>query len=87
MTSADWSKLFENVSQIKLKGSLSAKIIFALSVTVISVSMAGIATGVAWMTFTLGVLAIVLAGGTLFGLLYLANRNPQAFILEGGEFL
>lgn len=83
----DVGKLIENVSQIKLKGGIFSKASTVL--IVISVCIFGIAalTGNLYVSCAAIGLIFILAFVILWRLINFANKNPQAAILEGAEFL
>jgi hypothetical protein len=83
----DFSKLIKNVTKVKLGGGIFGKtctVIMIIAVTFL---------GIAWIAHNLWVcvLAISLVSLIAFILLWrlinFANKNPQAVILEGAEFL
>ena len=83
----DIGKLIKNVSQIKLKGGIFTKA--SIVIIIVSLCLFGIAfkTNNIWISCgTIG-LIFILAFIILWRLINFANKNPQAAILEGAEFL
>jgi membrane protein implicated in regulation of membrane protease activity len=87
MMNFDIGKAIKNVSQIKLKGGIFQKA--SIVIIVISLCLFGVAAlaGNFWISIIALVLIFTLAFVTLWRLLNFANKNPQAAILEGAEFL
>lgn len=83
----DINKLIRNVSQVKLQGGLFAKA--SIVIIIVSLCLFGIAalTGNVWVSIGAIVLIFVLAFVILWRLINFANKNPQAAILEGAQFL
>jgi hypothetical protein len=85
--SLDIDKLIASVSQIKLKGGIFAKAAAALIVMSICVLGAAILCTNFWIS-VIAIVSIVLPVFILiWRLLNFADKNPQAAILEGAEFL
>ncbi len=85
--SFDIGKLIKNVSRIKLKGGIFSKASTVL--IVIAVCIFGIAalTRNIWVSCAAIALIFTLTFVILWRLINFANKNPQAAILEGAEFL
>jgi hypothetical protein len=83
----DFNQLISNVSKVKLQGGIFAKA--SAVVIIISICIASIATiaGNLWISCGAIVLIFFLAFTILWRLINFANKNPQAAILEGAEFL
>lgn len=83
----DIGKFVKNVSQIRLKGGIFAKA--SIVIIVVSICLFGIAalTGNIWVSCGAIGLIFILAFVILWRLINFANKNPQAAILEGAEFL
>ncbi len=83
----DIGKLVKNVSQIKLKGGVFEKA--SRVIIVVSVCIFGIAAllGNIWVSCGAIGLIFIFAFVMLWRLINFANKNPQAAILEGAEFL
>lgn len=83
----DIGKIVKNVSQIRLKGEIFAKA--SIVIIVVSICLFGIAalTGNIWVSCSAIGLIFILAFVILWRLINFANKNPQAAILEGAEFL
>ena len=83
----DIGKLINNVSRVKLKGGIFAKA--SLVIIIVSLCIFGIAAtlGNIWVSCGAIGLIFILAFVILMRLINFANKNPQAAILEGAEFL
>lgn len=83
----DFDRALEGLIKVTLRGGLVGKVTF--SVVVVSLAMATIAWSVKNLWLSLGALAAVflLAFVMLWRLINFADRNPQAALLEGAEFL
>ena len=83
----DIGKLVQNVSQIKLKGGVFEKA--SRVIMVVSICIFGIAVflGNIWVSCGAILLIFIFAFVILWRLINFANKNPQAAILEGAEFL
>ena len=83
----DINKMIRNVSQVKLQGGLFAKA--SLVIIVVSLCLFGVAalTGNIWVSIGAIGLIFILAFTILWRLINFANKNPQAAILEGAQFL
>jgi CHASE2 domain-containing sensor protein len=79
--------ILRNVSKIKLKGGVVGKVSVVL--IVVSLAMAAIAWSVRvpWISVVALVLLFVLSFVMLWRLVSFADKNPQAALLEGAEFL
>lgn len=85
--SIDVARIFENVSKVTLKGGVVGKVSRVLIVA--SLSMAAIAWSVnlAWVAAVAILLVFILCFVMLWRVISFADRNPQAALLEGAEFL
>jgi hypothetical protein len=83
----DVGKLIKNVSQIKLKGGIFSKA--STVIIVISICIFAIAALTKNLWVSVGAIALIftLTFVILWRLINFANKNPQAAILEGAEFL
>jgi hypothetical protein len=79
--------ILNNVSKIRLKGGVVGKVSVVL--IVVSASMLGIAWAVRkpWISVIALVLIFILVFPMLWRLINFADKNPQAALLEGAEFL
>jgi membrane protein implicated in regulation of membrane protease activity len=83
----DIGKLINNVSQVKLKGGIFAKASIVIIIVAICMVAIAVPLGNVWVSCgTIG-LVFILAFVILMRLINFANKNPQAAILEGAEFL
>jgi len=83
----DINKMIRNVSEVKLRGGLFAKA--SIVIIVVSLCIFGIAAflGNMWVSIGAIVLIFTLAFVIMWRLINFANKNPQAAILEGAQFL
>jgi hypothetical protein len=83
----DFNKLIKNFSRVKLKGGIFGKTCTVL--IVVSFTMFGISyvTKNVWISGAAIGLIFILSFIMLWRLINFANKNPQAAILEGAEFL
>lgn len=83
----DFSKLIRNVTKVKLGGGVFGKTCTVLIViAVIFFGIAWIANNI-WVSVLAISLVFILTFVLLWRLINFANKNPQAVILEGAEFL
>ena len=85
--SIDVGKLIENVSKVKLKGGIFSKASTVLMVVSICILAIALLTRNIWVSCGAIALIFVLTFVILWRLINFANKNPQAAILEGAEFL
>ena len=83
----DIGKIFEQISKLKLKGGIFQKASIVVIVISICIFIMAILIGNIWLTSGSILLIFILAFVTLWRLLNFADKNPQAAILEGAEFL
>ena len=83
----DFSKLIKNVTKVKLGGGVFGKT--CTVIMVIALTFGGIAfvANNLWVCVLALVLISIIAFVLLWRLINFANKNPQAVILEGAEFL
>jgi len=83
----DIGKLINNVSKVTLKGGLFAKACTVL--IIVAVSLFGISYFAknVWISAAAIGLIFILTFVILWRLINFANKNPQAALLEGAEFL
>ncbi len=83
----DISKLIKNVTKVKLGGGIFGKT--CTVIMVIAVTFGGIAwiANNLWVCILAIVLIAIIAFVLLWRLISFADKNPQALILEGAEFL
>ena len=83
----DIQTILHNVSKIRLPGGMVGKVCTVL--IVVAIAMAGIAWTVKlpWVSALAIVLVFLLSFVMLWRVITFADRNPQAAILEGAEFL
>jgi hypothetical protein len=83
----DFGKMVKNVSQVKLKGGVFEKA--SRVIIIVSVCIFGIAAllGNIWVSCGAIGLIFIFAFVMLWRLINFANKNPQAALLEGAEFL
>ncbi len=83
----DVGKLIANVSQIKLKGGIFTKASTLLIIACICIFGIAAITRNLWISAAAIGLIFILVFVMLWRLINFANKNPQAAILEGAEFL
>jgi predicted outer membrane repeat protein len=83
----DFSKLINNVAKVKLGGGIFGKT--CTVIIVIAVTFGGIAwiANNLWVCILALFLIAIIAFVLLWRLIDFADKNPQAVILEGAEFL
>ena len=81
------NKLIKNVSRVKLKGGIFGKTCTVL--IIVAFIMFGISyiTNNLWVSIAALLMIFILTFIMLWRLINFANKNPQAAILEGAEFL
>lgn len=83
----DFSKLINNVAKVKLGGGIFGKTCTVLIVIAVTFgAIAWIANNL-WVCILALVLIAIIAFVLLWRLINFADKNPQAVILEGAEFL
>lgn len=85
--SFDVGKLIENVSRIKLKGGIFSKASTVLIVVSVCILVIALIARNIWVSCGAIGLIFTLTFVILWRLINFANKNPQAAILEGAEFL
>lgn len=83
----DFDRAIEGLTKVTLRGGVVGKVAF--SVVIVSLSFAVIAWSVKdiWLSFSAIAAIFILAFVMLWRLINFADRNPQAALLEGAEFL
>ncbi len=79
--------VFKNVSQVRLKGGTVGKICHVLIFIAVAAAMISWSVRVVWVAFASLLLLFGLSGIVLWRLLNLAEKNPQAALMEGTEYL
>ncbi|NSL89336.1 hypothetical protein ECE50_021015 [Chitinophaga sp. Mgbs1] len=83
----DLNKLIRNVSKVKLSGGVFGKTCQVIIIIALCfVAIAFIAKNL-WISIAAMVFIFIIAFVFLWKLLSFANKNPQAAILDGAEFL
>lgn len=77
----------QNVSQVKLKGGAIGKICHALIFVVVSIALISWSVCVVWVALTAMILIFGLSCIVFCRVLNLAEKNPQAALMEGAEYL
>lgn len=83
----NFDKAFDGLAKVTLKGGVVGKVTFA--VVAVSFALLGVAVVASnmWVSIGAGVLIFALSFPMLWRLISFADRNPQAAILEGAEFI
>jgi hypothetical protein len=79
--------ILRNVSKIKLKGGVVGKVSVVLIVVALAMAAIAWSVRVPWISVVALVLLFVLSFVMLWRLVSFADKNPQAALLEGAEFL
>jgi hypothetical protein len=83
----DWTDLLANVAKIKLSGGLVGKVCTVIMVVVVAIAAIVVAVRIEWLAIVALVLIFVLAFTLLWRLMNFAEKNPQAALLDGAEFI
>jgi hypothetical protein len=83
----DINQLIKNVSEVKLKGGIFATASWVVIVVSICLFAVAALAGNVWISCATIGLIFILAFVILWKLISFANKNPQAAILEGAQFL
>jgi len=87
MADLDITKALKNISKVKLNGGVVGKTCTVLLVVVLVIlAIVWVARDIYFCYFALTVI-FILVGGLMWRLINFADKNPQAALLEGGEFL
>lgn len=80
-------RTLEGLTKVSLRGGIAGKV--TTSIVVVSLSLAAIAWSVKNLYLSIAAIAaiFILAFVMFWRLINFANRNPQAALLEGAEFL
>lgn len=83
----NFDQAIDGLSKVTLRGGVVGKVTFA--VVLVSVALGAIAWSVSniWLSATALIMVFTLAFVMLWRLINFADRNPQAALLEGAEFL
>ncbi len=87
LLNVDWETISQHVSKIKLPGGVVGKVCGVLVVACISMGAIACATKLVWLAITAVILIFILCFVMLWRVISFADRNPQAALLEGAEFL
>ncbi len=83
----DFEKIFENVKSVKLTGGIFGNTTHLLMVLCICVAGVSAMVGTWWVALLLMLPVVFLVFYALKRCLDFAEKNPQAAIMDGGEFL
>lgn len=83
----DFSKLINNVTQVKLGGGIFGKTCTVIIVIAVIFGTIAVIANNLWISILVIVLTALIAFVLLWRLINFAYKNPQAVILEGAEFL
>ncbi|MFA6198128.1 MAG: hypothetical protein WC734_03175 [Patescibacteria group bacterium] len=83
----DISKLIKTATGIKLKGGIFTKVCVVIIIVSLCIFGIAIRANNQWMSIGSILLIFIFAIVILWRLINFANKNPQAAILEGAEFL
>jgi hypothetical protein len=79
--------MFKSVSNVKLRGGVVGKVCTVLIVASLSMAIIAWAVHVVWVSILALVFVFVLCFPLLWRLISFAEKNPQAALFEGAEFL
>ncbi|MEW6667397.1 MAG: hypothetical protein AB1512_19505 [Thermodesulfobacteriota bacterium] len=85
--SFDLQSILSSVSKIRLPGGMVGKVCTVLVVVAICMAAISWSVKLVWVSALTAVLLFVLCFVMLWRVINFADRNPQAAILEGAEFL
>ncbi|GEM_PF-3007780 len=83
----DLQKIIHNVSKIKLPGGVVGKICKVLIIVSLSMALIAWSVKLVWVSALALIFIFILCFIMLWRLINFADRNPQAALLEGAEFL
>ncbi len=83
----DLQKILHNVSKIKLSGGIVGKVCIVLIVVALSMAAMAWSVKLEWVSVIAIILLFILTFVMLWRVINFANKNPQAAILEGAEFI
>jgi hypothetical protein len=83
----DLQSILRNTSKIKLPGGMVGKVCKVLIVVALSIAAIAWSVRILWVSALSIVLIFILVFVMLWRVVNFANKNPQAAILEGAEFL
>ncbi len=83
----DIEKIIQNISKIKLYGGLVGKVSIVLIIVCLCLTGLALSLKIMWLTVTTISFIFLLVFIMLWRLISFANKNPQAALLEGAEFL
>jgi hypothetical protein len=83
----DLQSIIRNVSKIRLPGGMVGKVCTVLIVVAVAIAAIAWSVKVVWVSVLALVLLFLLCFVMLWRVISFADRNPQAAILEGAEFL
>lgn len=83
----DFGKLIKSVSKVKLGGGIFGKTCTVIMVIAVTFGFISWVSGNIWVCVASIGLTFIMAFVLLWRLINFANKNPQAVILEGAEFL
>jgi len=83
----DITKQLKNVSKVKLPGGVVGKVCTVLIVVTLTIGSLGALAREPWLLGAAVFAIIIIVFPMLWRLINFADKNPQAAILEGAEFL
>ncbi len=83
----DLNKIIKSATGIKLKGGIFTKVCVVIIIVSICLSVIALQANNLWMSVGAILLIFIFSTVVLWRLINFANKNPQAAILEGAEFL
>ncbi len=87
MPSIELQSILNSVSKIKLSGGMVGKVCVVLVIVAICLAAISWSVRIVWVSILAVVLLFLLCFVMLWRVISFADRNPQAALLEGAEFL
>lgn len=83
----DIEGILNNVSKVRLKGGVVGKVSVVLIIVAISMAAISWSVSIPWISVLALIFIFVLCFVMIWRLISFADKNPQAALLEGAEFL
>jgi hypothetical protein len=87
MTDFDFAKAMQGVSNVKLPGGVVGKTCTVLLVAVVMLGGIALVVRDVYLSYFIVTAIVLFCGVILLRVISFANKNPQAALLEGAEFL
>lgn len=83
----DVERILDNASKVKLKGGVVGKVSVVLIIAALSMAAISWSVKIPWISVLALILIFLLCFVMIWRLISFADKNPQAALLEGAEFL